>query len=83
MRKNFAGVNFGKVVVMAQYFVGDIVKMKKEHPCGNNEWEVMRTGMDFRIKCLKCQHQVWLGRPAFEKAVKKVVKRGNEAPAEN
>lgn len=58
---------------VAQYFVGDIVQMKKKHPCGSTEWEIMRTGMDFRIKCLGCGRQVWLSRPAFEKAVRRVL----------
>ena len=57
-----------------KYMVGDIVKMKKSHPCGSDEWEVMRTGMDFRIKCLGCGRQVMLPRPKFEKGVKKVIK---------
>jgi len=57
-----------------KYMVGDIVKMKKAHPCGSDEWEVMRTGMDFRIKCLGCGRQVMLPRPKFEKGVKKVIK---------
>lgn len=64
---------------MAQFYLGDIVKMKKKHPCGNDEWEVLRTGMDFRIRCIKCSRQVWLPRPDFEKSVKKIVKRGPEA----
>ncbi|MHB9095074.1 MAG: DUF951 domain-containing protein [Eubacteriales bacterium] len=58
--------------------VGDIVKMKKAHPCGNDQWEVMRTGMDFRIKCLGCSRQVMLPRPKFEKGVKKVIKAVSE-----
>jgi len=57
-----------------KYMVGDIVKMRKPHPCGGDEWEVMRTGMDFRIKCLKCGRQVMLPRPKFEKGVKKIIK---------
>lgn len=48
--------------------------MRKPHPCGSAEWEVMRTGMDFRIKCLGCSRQVMLPRPKFEKGVKKVIK---------
>lgn len=56
-----------------KYMVGDIVKMRKAHPCGSDEWEVMRTGMDFRIKCLGCGRQVMLPRPKFEKGVKKVL----------
>ncbi len=67
---------------MAQFYIGDIVRMKKKHPCGNDEWEVLRTGMDFRIRCTKCARQVWLSRPDFEKAVRKVLKRGPEAPPE-
>ena len=53
------------------YKVGDKVQMKKGHPCGANEWEVLRVGMDFRIKCLGCQRVVMLPRKKFEKNVKK------------
>ncbi len=63
---------------MHKYMVGDIVKMKKAHPCGSDQWEVMRTGMDFRIKCLGCSRQVMLPRPKFEKGVKKVIKAVSE-----
>lgn len=63
---------------MHKYMVGDVVKMRKTHPCGNDEWEVTRTGMDFRIKCLGCERQVMLPRPKFEKSVKKVVKAAEE-----
>ncbi len=47
--------------------VGDIIKMKKLHPCGNNLWEIMRTGMDIRLKCKGCGHQVMLPRKQVEK----------------
>ena len=57
-----------------KYYVGDIVKMRKVHPCGGTDWEVLRVGMDFRIKCLKCGRVLMLPRPKFEKAVKTVVK---------
>ena len=67
---------------MVLYYLGDIVKMRKKHPCGNDEWEVLRTGMDFRIKCLKCGRQVWLDRPSFEKGVKKIIRRGPGAEAD-
>ncbi len=59
---------------MHKYMVGDIVKMKKAHPCGSDQWEVTRTGMDFRIKCQGCGRQVMLPRPKFEKGVKKIIK---------
>ena len=55
-------------------FVGDVLQLKKEHPCGSNQWEVLRTGMDFRIKCLKCAHSVMLPRVKLEKDIKKVIK---------
>lgn len=57
-----------------KFNLGDIVQMRKPHPCGSLEWEVLRTGMDFRIRCCKCQHQVMLTRQKFEKGVKKVIK---------
>lgn len=57
-----------------KFFVGDIVRMRKAHPCGGTDWEVLRVGMDFRIKCSKCGRVVMLGRPEFEKAVKTVIK---------
>jgi len=57
-----------------KFNVGDIVELKKEHPCGSKEWEVVRTGADIRMKCLGCSHQVMIPRPKFEKSVKKVLK---------
>ena len=39
-----------------EYEVGDIVKLKKPHPCGSQEWEILRVGADFRLKCLGCGH---------------------------
>ncbi|WP_027364738.1 DUF951 domain-containing protein [Desulfotruncus alcoholivorax] len=58
---------------MVKYNVGDIVKMRKSHPCGGDEWEVMRTGIDFRIKCTTCGRVVMIPRPKFEKSVKKII----------
>ena len=52
--------------------VGDIIITKKAHPCGGNEWEILRTGADFKIKCVKCGHTVMLDRVKFEKGIKKV-----------
>ncbi len=60
---------------VARYLLGDIVKLKKVHPCGSDRWEVMRTGMDFRIKCLGCGRQVMLPRRKFENSVREIVKR--------
>ncbi|MEN8905563.1 MAG: DUF951 domain-containing protein [Clostridiales bacterium] len=61
-----------------KYFVGDIVELKKNHPCGSKQWEVTRIGMDFRIKCLGCEHQVMLPRVKFEKSVKKIIESKEE-----
>ena len=61
--------------------VGDVVKMKKPHPCGSDEWQITRTGMDFGMNCCGCGHFVMLARGKFEKAAKAIVK-SVERPAE-
>lgn len=53
--------------------VGSIVKMKKAHPCGSFEWQVLRTGADFRLKCMGCGHQIMIARTQLEKNVKDVL----------
>ncbi len=55
-----------------EYNIGDIVKTKKNHPCGSKEWEITRTGVDFKLKCCGCGHTVMLPR---EKALKIIVKK--------
>ena len=52
--------------------VGNIVKLKKQLPCGSREWEVLRSGADFRLKCCGCGHQIMLARPALEKNVREI-----------
>ena len=54
--------------------VGDIVELKKPHPCGGKRFEVLRKGMDFRLQCLTCDAQIWLSRPNLEKRIKKIEK---------
>ena len=54
-------------VAQPKYQVGDIVRMKKKHPCGSFTWEILRTGMDFRLKCTGCWHVIMLERKKFEK----------------
>jgi hypothetical protein len=56
--------------------LGDVVRLKKKHPCGSDEWEVVRIGADIGIKCLKCQRRVLIARRAFERQVKNFVSRG-------
>ncbi len=58
--------------------LGDVVRLKKKHPCGSFEWEVVRLGADIGIKCLKCRHRVLLGRPIFERRVVALVSQGKE-----
>lgn len=58
-----------------QFDVGDIVKLKKKHPCGSFEWEIIRVGADFRIKCQGCGHQVMVSRKLVEKNVKEIKKQ--------
>ena len=51
---------------------GDILIMKKSHPCGSREWEVLRTGADFRLRCLGCGREIMGPRSKFEKNIKQV-----------
>ena len=53
--------------------IGDKVQMKKPHPCGNDIFIVFRVGMDIKIRCEKCSHEIMLPRSKFEKAVKKFI----------
>lgn len=57
--------------------VGDIIELKKIHPCGSKQWEILRTGMDFRIKCTGCGHSVMIPRIKLEKRIKKIVKKAD------
>lgn len=57
---------------MPEYKIGDIAIMKKVHPCGSNEWEITRVGMDIKIKCVKCNRSVMLTRLDFNKKLKKI-----------
>ena len=52
--------------------IGDIVKLKKAHPCGSQEWKILRVGADFRLQCMGCGHQVMMARRLVEKNVRGV-----------
>ena len=56
---------------------GDVLELKKTHPCGSKEWKVLRVGMDFKLKCLGCGHEVMTPRSKAEKSIKKI-KREDE-----
>jgi len=55
---------------------GDVVRLKKKHPCGSYEWQVVKLGVDIGIECLKCGHRVLLKRGVFERRVKAFISRG-------
>lgn len=57
--------------------LGMTIKMKKPHPCGCNEWEILRIGMDFRLKCCGCDHQIMLPRKQVEKNFRGVISAGS------
>lgn len=57
------------------FYLGDIVEMKKQHPCGSKEWEIVRLGADIKIKCCGCSRLIMLERSKFEKDVKKIIKQ--------
>ncbi len=52
--------------------VSDIITLKKAHPCGCKDFKVLRIGMDFRIECVGCSHQIMLPRRTVEKSIKKI-----------
>jgi len=56
-----------------EYKLGSIVTMKKEHPCGTNEWEIVRVGADIKIKCVKCGRSIMMPRIDFNKKLKKII----------
>lgn len=57
--------------------VGDVVQMRKLHPCGSDSWRIVRVGADIGIRCLRCERKVMLPRAEFERRVKRIVPRIN------
>ena len=55
-----------------EILTGDIVRLKKKHPCGSFDWEVLRSGADFRLKCCGCEHQVMMARKLVEKNIRRL-----------
>ena len=61
---------------MADRFdVGVIIKLKKQHPCGSQVWEILRVGADFRLKCMGCGHQIMVPRKLVEKNTRQITKK--------
>jgi hypothetical protein len=63
--------------------LGDVVRLKKVHPCGGYDWQVVRLGADIGMKCLKCGRRVLVARSVFERRVKEFVSRGSEGTQES
>ncbi|MFV0529521.1 MAG: DUF951 domain-containing protein [Lachnospiraceae bacterium] len=55
--------------------VGDVIQLKKGHPCGSKEWEILRSGADFRLKCCGCGHQIMMPRRLVEKNLRGIKKK--------
>ena len=66
--------------VMIEIRLGDVVQLRKVHPCGGYEWEVVRLGADIGLRCVKCRRRVLLERRVFERRLKAFLTRGPEAP---
>lgn len=58
-----------------QFSLHDIVEMKKQHPCGENRWQIIRMGADIRIKCLGCNRSVLIPRNEFARKMKRIIEK--------
>ena len=67
--------------MVLDFRLGDVVRLRKPHPCGSTDWTVVRLGADIGLRCLKCEHRVLLDRAVVERRVKQFVSRG-EASAD-
>jgi hypothetical protein len=56
---------------------GDVISLRKKHPCGSNEWQVLQIGVDIRLKCLGCQRLLLLDRLILERKMKSLISRDN------
>lgn len=61
-----------------KFDAGDVVVTKKAHPCGSDKWQILRVGMDFKMKCVGCGHEVMVSRAKAEKSIKKIESSGGE-----
>ena len=71
--QNVKNVKICRRVIFVDLSVGDRVEMKKQHPCGCKTFEILRVGMDFKIKCEKCGREVMAPRAKIEKNIKKIL----------
>lgn len=66
-----------------ELFIGDVVQLRKPHPCGSHEWTVVRLGADIGLKCHGCGHRVLVPRRTVERRLKAFVSRGGPVPADD
>ena len=59
--------------------LNDILELKKEHPCGGKSWQVLRVGMDFRLRCTTCGHELMVPRKKIEKSIRRIIRETPEA----
>jgi hypothetical protein len=66
--------------MVVEYRLGDVLRLRKPHPCGGTDWLVVRLGADIGLRCLKCNHRVLLDRSTLERRLKLFVSRGDSRP---
>ena len=66
-----------------EYGLHDIIEMKKAHPCGEKQWLVLRTGADFRLRCLGCGHEIMVPRFKAEKNIRNIIPANNSSTETN
>ena len=69
--------------MIESFGLGDIVMMKKNHACGENRWEITRTGADVKLKCCGCGHVIMMDRVEFMKKGKKILEKSESIPAQS
>lgn len=65
-------------VIFVDVRTGDTLRMKKQHPCGADTFLVLRTGMDFRVRCTGCGHELMAPRSKIEKSIKQIIRNDNK-----
>ena len=72
-------VVYCKECKVMELHINDRVELKKQHPCGSKTWKILRVGMDIKLRCDGCGHELMLPRSRAEKAIKKILEREGEA----
>ena len=67
-------------LMVAEFFLGDELQLRKPHPCGNDLWMVVRLGADIGLRCQRCARQVLLPRSVLERRIKQYIRRGIGSP---